>query len=199
MYSKKTRKINITVNPYFLDDQSEPEEQHFVWAYQVTIDNQGNEKVQLKNRYWKIIDSNGSEQEEISKTIEQEVEEDDTPKVIIVTENQKKEVMQIIYFDFDNSRLSEVSKNTLFNFLDKNKNQLSRYIIFGHTDTKGTNQYNMELSINRAESVKQALLDHGIIPDAISILGKGENELAIDTPDDTKHPVNRRAEVKILN
>ncbi len=63
MYSKKTKKINITVNPYYLDDQSEPEDQHFVWAYQVTIDNQSNEKVQLKNRYWKIIDSNGSEQE----------------------------------------------------------------------------------------------------------------------------------------
>ena len=63
MYSKKTRKINITVNPYFLDEQSEPEDQHFVWAYQVTIDNQSKEKVQLKNRYWKIIDSNGSEQE----------------------------------------------------------------------------------------------------------------------------------------
>ena len=63
MYSKKTKKINITVNPYFLDDQSEPEDQHFVWAYQVTIDNQSNDKVQLKNRYWKIIDSNGSEQE----------------------------------------------------------------------------------------------------------------------------------------
>ena len=63
MYSKKTKKINITVNPYFLDEQSEPEDQHFVWAYQVTIDNQSNEKVQLKNRYWKIIDSNGSEQE----------------------------------------------------------------------------------------------------------------------------------------
>ena len=63
MYSKKTKKINITVNPYFLDDQSEPEDQHFVWAYQVTIDNQSKEKVQLKNRYWKIIDSNGIEQE----------------------------------------------------------------------------------------------------------------------------------------
>ena len=63
MYSKKTKKINITVNPYFLDDQSEPEDQHFVWAYQVTIDNKSKEKVQLKNRYWKIIDSNGSEQE----------------------------------------------------------------------------------------------------------------------------------------
>ena len=139
------------------------------------------------------------EQEEVAEVIEQEGEDDDTPQVVIVTENQEKEVMQIIYFDFDNSRLSEVSKNTLFDFLDKNKNQLSRYIIFGHTDTKGANKYNMELSIKRAKSVKQALLDHGIIPDAISVLGKGENELAIDTPDDTKHPANRRAEVKILN
>ena len=138
-------------------------------------------------------------QEEVTEVIEQEGEDDDTPQVVIVTENQEKEVMQIIYFDFDNSRLSEVSKNTLFNFLDKNKNQLSRYIIFGHTDTKGANKYNMELSIKRAKSVKQALLDHGIIPDDISILGKGENQLAIDTPDNTKHPANRRAEVKILN
>ena len=63
MYSKTTKGVTVTVTPYFLDDQSEPDEQHFVWAYQVTIDNQGNEKVQLKNRYWKIIDSNGSEQE----------------------------------------------------------------------------------------------------------------------------------------
>ena len=140
-----------------------------------------------------------NKEEKFAKAIDQEVEEDDTPQVVIVTENKKKEVMQIIYFDFDNSRLSEVSKKTLFNFLDKNKNQLRRYIIFGHTDTKGANKYNMELSIKRAESVKQALLDHGIIPDAISILAKGENELAIDTPDDTKHPANRRAEVKILN
>jgi len=137
------------------------------------------------------------EKKEATKVTEQE--EDDTPQVVIVTENEKKEVMQIIYFDFDNSKLSAVSKNTLFNFLDKNKKKLSRYIIFGHTDTKGSSKYNMGLSIKRAESVKQALLDHGITPDDISILGKGENELAIDTPDNTKHPANRRAEVKILN
>ncbi|MDC0624463.1 OmpA family protein [Alphaproteobacteria bacterium] len=139
------------------------------------------------------------EKKEVTKVIEQEVEDDDTPQVVIVTENEKKEVMQIIYFDFDNSKLSEVSKNTLFNFLDKNKKKLSRYIIFGHTDTKGSSKYNMDLSIKRAESVKQALLDHGINSDDISILGKGENELAIDTLDNTKHPANRRAEVKILN
>ena len=139
------------------------------------------------------------EQEEIVNVIDQETEKDDTTQVVIVTENKKKEVMQIIYFDFNNSKLSEVSKNTLYNFLNKNKKKLSKYIIFGHTDTKGSSKYNINLSIKRAESVKEVLLDQGIAPDDISILGKGENELAIDTPDDTKHPANRRAVVKILN
>ena len=63
MYTKTTKKINITVNPYFLEEQSEPEDQHYVWAYQVTINNLGKESVKLKNRYWKIIDSNGTKQE----------------------------------------------------------------------------------------------------------------------------------------
>ena len=63
MYTKTTKKISITVNPYYLEDQSEPEDQHYVWAYQVTINNLGEERVQLKNRYWKIIDSNGEKQE----------------------------------------------------------------------------------------------------------------------------------------
>jgi len=63
MYKKTTNKINITVNPYFLEDQSEPDDQHFVWAYQITIDNQSKERVQLINRYWKITDSNGIKKE----------------------------------------------------------------------------------------------------------------------------------------
>ena len=63
MYTKTTNKISITVNPYFLEDQSEPDDQHYVWAYQVTINNLSKERVQLKNRYWKIIDSNGTKQE----------------------------------------------------------------------------------------------------------------------------------------
>ena len=63
MYSKTTKKINITVNPIYLDEQSEPNESHFVWAYKVTINNNGSETVQLKNRYWKIIDSGGNTRE----------------------------------------------------------------------------------------------------------------------------------------
>ena len=63
MYTKTTKSINITVNPCYLEEQSEPEEHHYVWTYQVTINNLGQETVQLKNRYWKITDSNGTKLE----------------------------------------------------------------------------------------------------------------------------------------
>ena len=39
MYSKTTKKVNITVEPFFLEDQSEPDESHYVWAYKIIIDN----------------------------------------------------------------------------------------------------------------------------------------------------------------
>ena len=63
MYTKTTKSINITVNPSYLVEQSIPEEHHYVWAYQVTINNLGQETVQLKNRCWRITDSNGIKQE----------------------------------------------------------------------------------------------------------------------------------------
>ena len=130
---------------------------------------------------------------------ELKVSEKSESNVIVVTQNDKKEVMQIIYFDFDDSTLSQVSKNTLINFLNKNKKDLSKYIILGHTDTKGTYDYNLNLSLKRAEVVKAILLNQGIHEKNVSVLGKGENQLAVSTPDETKHPANRRAEVKILN
>ena len=119
--------------------------------------------------------------------------------VTIVTQNNKKEIMQIIYFDFDDFKLSSVSKTLLINFLNKNKNNLSRYIILGHTDTQGSRTYNLSLSLKRAEAVRKILLNEGITEKKISILGKGEEDTAVITADGVKHPANRRAEVKILN
>ena len=130
---------------------------------------------------------------------DEKVEKKNDNDVVIVTQNIKKEVMQIIYFDFDDFVLSQVSKNTLINFLDENKTDLSRYIILGHTDTKGSDEYNLSLSLKRAEAVKKILLSQGIHEKHLSILGIGENQLAVTTPDETKHPANRRSEVKILN
>lgn len=59
MYSSSTRSIKIQVEPTYLEDQSEPEQDYYVWAYHVVIENEGKETVQLRSRYWKITDSSG--------------------------------------------------------------------------------------------------------------------------------------------
>ena len=142
-----------------------------------------------------IYENISNKKKEMKNKEKSKVEE----SVTMVTKNNKNEIMQIIYFDFDNSKLSEVSKKVLINFLDKNKNNLSRYIILGHTDTKGSKKYNLSLSLKRAKAVREILLNEGIVDKNVSILGKGEEETAVNTPNETKHPANRRAEVKILN
>ena len=63
MYDETTRSIRVTVRPTYLDDQSSPADNHFVWAYHVRIENRGGETVQLLNRYWQITDSLGRVQE----------------------------------------------------------------------------------------------------------------------------------------
>lgn len=63
MYSAVTRSIKITVKPVYLEDQSSPTDNHYVWAYQVHIENQGQETVQLRSRHWRITDSLGRLQE----------------------------------------------------------------------------------------------------------------------------------------
>ncbi|MEE8502592.1 MAG: Co2+/Mg2+ efflux protein ApaG [Kiloniellales bacterium] len=63
MYAATTRSISVTVNPVYLEEQSAPENDHYVWAYQVEIENQGEDVVQLLTRHWKITDSMGRVQE----------------------------------------------------------------------------------------------------------------------------------------
>ena len=63
MYNAATRDIEVTVKPYYLEDQSAPQDGHFVWAYWVRIENQGGETVQLRTRFWKITDGAGRIQE----------------------------------------------------------------------------------------------------------------------------------------
>ena len=63
MYHTTTRDITVIVTPVFLDEQSEPEDDHFVWAYQVRIENNSLRTIQLQARYWQITDANGLVQE----------------------------------------------------------------------------------------------------------------------------------------
>lgn len=59
MFEATTRNIHIVVEPSFLDDQSEPDENRFLWAYRIVIENRGTDTVQLLSRYWRITDARG--------------------------------------------------------------------------------------------------------------------------------------------
>jgi ApaG protein len=56
-------KINIEVETNYLDDQSEPREQRYVFAYTITIRNEGEVPAKLLKRHWIITDANGRVQE----------------------------------------------------------------------------------------------------------------------------------------
>lgn len=59
MYTHTTHNITVTVKPFYLEEQSAPDDSHYVWAYHVTIENGSGETVQLLRRYWKITDALG--------------------------------------------------------------------------------------------------------------------------------------------
>ena len=63
LYSETTRAITVQVQAFYLDDQSSPAEDLYVWAYHVRIKNNGSLSVQLKNRFWSITDELGNSQE----------------------------------------------------------------------------------------------------------------------------------------
>ena len=58
-YTEVTRGIRVSVRAEYLDEQSDPDEGRFVWAYRVTIRNEGAETVQLLRRSWIITDATG--------------------------------------------------------------------------------------------------------------------------------------------
>ncbi len=63
MYSETTKAIRVTVEPTYLEEQSSPADNQYVWAYHVLIENTGGGTVQLLTRHWRITDSFGRIQE----------------------------------------------------------------------------------------------------------------------------------------
>jgi ApaG protein len=63
MYSQITRDVEITVEPEFMADRSEPDQGRYFWAYTIEIFNRGTHTVQLMSRHWVIIDGQGRQEE----------------------------------------------------------------------------------------------------------------------------------------
>ena len=63
MYECKTNKICVRVEPVFIEDQSDPDDSVYFWAYTVEIHNQSDVTIQLRSRFWSITDANGQVRE----------------------------------------------------------------------------------------------------------------------------------------
>lgn len=63
MYRAVTRDIEVTAEPFYLEDQSEPDENRYVWGYRITIANNSSQTVKLRSRYWQITDGHGRVEE----------------------------------------------------------------------------------------------------------------------------------------
>ena len=99
-------------------------------------------------------------------------------------------------FDFDKAdlRADEQSKiKQLAEYMKQNDGLVLR--LDGHTDPRGTDPYNMQLSKRRVEAVKQALTNAGVPSDRIRIAAHGERQLKCTEKDESCFQADRRVEV----
>jgi outer membrane protein OmpA-like peptidoglycan-associated protein len=102
----------------------------------------------------------------------------------------------MVFFDWDRSNLSQQALNTIKQAADAYKTKGSaRITATGHTDKSGPENYNMALSLRRANAVKDALVRDGVPATAISVVGRGEAQPLVPTADGVREPQNRRVEI----
>ena len=116
-------------------------------------------------------------------------------------EKRESVVLKNIYFDFDSAELrpdSEEGIDAIYNFLNLNPNK--KIMIEGHTDDVGSEEYNLELSRKRAESVKIALINKGVSADRIKTKGCGSSQpLSTNNFDDELKTLNRRVSMSLID
>ncbi len=106
-------------------------------------------------------------------------------------------ILQTIYFDYDQSEIRPDQRVKL----EANAQLLrasahSRVLIAGHSDERGTREYNMALGERRASATMQYLTSLGVAPDRIEIVSYGEEDPAVVGSSESSWAQNRRAELR---
>jgi OOP family OmpA-OmpF porin len=102
-------------------------------------------------------------------------------------------------FDFDKSVIKPEAKAKLDDLVSKLAGvNLEVIVAVGHTDSIGTDQYNLGLSARRANAVKQYLVSKGIEANRIYTEGKGEKQPVADNRTADGRAKNRRVEIEVI-
>lgn len=110
-----------------------------------------------------------------------------------------KIVLRGVSFEFDKARLTANAKTILDSVSEAMKSAPNlRVEVGGHTDARGSDEYNQRLSEKRAASVVAYLAGHGVGADRMQARGYGESEPIADNETDEGRELNRRVELKII-
>lgn len=103
-----------------------------------------------------------------------------------------------LYFINDKAELTSLSNTEAQKIYQEiASRQIAEALLVGHTDTTASHEYNMALSIRRAEKVRQDLIRIGVPEDIIKASGAGQTQLRIPTADNVAEARNRRVEIEI--
>jgi iron complex outermembrane receptor protein len=102
----------------------------------------------------------------------------------------------LVFFDFNKSDLTPQAVS-IVNQAAANAGQakITQLTVTGHTDTVGSDAYNLRLSRRLAESVASQLEKDGIPSSEIAIVARGKRDLLVPTADGVKEPQNRRVQI----
>ena len=106
---------------------------------------------------------------------------------------------RVIYFDFD----SDAIRDEFRGLIEAHARLLAgtpsaRIVLQGHTDERGSRDYNLALGQRRAEGVRQALTLMGVRGEQIETVSLGEEKPAAEGHDEAAWKLNRRAEIHYL-
>jgi len=105
-----------------------------------------------------------------------------------------------IQFEYDSHVLKTESYATLDQIArEMQKDADAKFIIDGHASIEGTAEYNMELSIDRANAVKLYLVNSGIYGNNLTVKGYGATRPAASNDTESGRALNRRVEIKLVD
>jgi outer membrane protein OmpA-like peptidoglycan-associated protein len=128
------------------------------------------------------------------------VREDGCPKAVpLFTPEKNQLILEGVFFEFDKAVLMPVSRDTLDvvgqSLIDWPK---VRVEVQGHTDSQGDVQYNEDLSMRRAQAVKDYLVSRGVSADRMTVTGFGESRPIADNSTMEGRAKNRRVQLQKL-
>jgi len=115
-----------------------------------------------------------------------------------ITQTETLPESEVVYFHLNSAEITTDSSN-IEKIVSVLKNNSNLHVeIVGHADDLGNSDYNLKLSINRALSLKNYLMEEGITEERIITYGKGETEPSAPGSSDESRKLNRRVEVSFL-